>query len=184
MLPPAAGDEGFSGATANVQPLSCDTVKVCPAIVTVPLRAAPVLTATVIWTVPSPVPLPPEVIEIQGTFDAAVQAQDPGAVTAAVVTPPAAGIWRDAGAIEKVQPAVWVTVKVCPPAVMVPVRSGPLFGATVRATAPFPEPLLPAVIEIHGALLVAVQSHPAAAWTSNDRVPPALSTDVPAAESE
>jgi hypothetical protein len=46
------------------------TVKVCAAIVAVPVRAAPVLAAMVSLTVPGPVPDAPEAIVIQLAFDA------------------------------------------------------------------------------------------------------------------
>jgi hypothetical protein len=48
------------------------TVKVSPAMVSVPLRAAPVLAATLNPTVPLPFPLAPEVMLIQDTLLAAV----------------------------------------------------------------------------------------------------------------
>jgi hypothetical protein len=48
--------------------LSCDTVNVEPAIVSVPIRAPPVLAATVNETLPLPVPLAPLVTVIQFTL--------------------------------------------------------------------------------------------------------------------
>ena len=51
----------------------------------------------------------------------------------------------------------WVTVKVCPAMVSVPVRVLlEVFSATVYATLPGPEPVLPEVIVIKAVLLVAV----------------------------
>ena len=50
------------------------TVTVWPAIVSVPERAGPLLAATAIVTVPLPLPLAPEAIEIQETLLAAVHA--------------------------------------------------------------------------------------------------------------
>ena len=76
-----------------------------------------------------------------------------------------------------------MTVKVCPPAVIVPVRSGPLLAATVNDTVPLPDPLLPAVSEIHGTALLAVQAQPSAVCTSNDRPPPAFPIEAEDAES-
>lgn len=55
---------------------ACDTVKVCPAIVTVPVRAAPVFAATVNATAPLPVPDAPPVIVSHATLAVAVQAQE------------------------------------------------------------------------------------------------------------
>jgi hypothetical protein len=76
----------------------CVTVKVRPAIVSVPVRdVVPVWAATVKLTVPLPVPLAPEVTEIQATLLVVV--------------------------IAYVQDAAWVTVTVCPAIVSVPVRA-------------------------------------------------------------
>jgi hypothetical protein len=50
------------------------TVKVRPAIVNVPVRAAPVLAATVKAAEPVPLPAAPEVTVIQGTLLAAGRA--------------------------------------------------------------------------------------------------------------
>ncbi len=44
--PAAADGDTLPGTTVNVQPLAWLTVKVCPAIVSVPLRAVLVLAAT------------------------------------------------------------------------------------------------------------------------------------------
>lgn len=55
----------------------------------------------------------------------------------------------------------WVTVNVCPPMVSVPVLSAPVvFSETEYATVPFPLPVLPDVMVIHAALLVAVHEQP------------------------
>ena len=63
--------------------------------------------------------------------------------------------------------AYWVTVKVWPAMVMVPVRAAPVFAATVKLTDPGPVPLAPAVIVIHdGALLTAVHAHVAPVVTA------------------
>jgi hypothetical protein len=64
-------------------------------------------------------------------------------------------------------------VKVCPPAVIVPVREAVAgFGATVNVIVPLPEPLAPAVIVIHAALLVAAQLQPVPAVIMTVPVPP------------
>ena len=60
---------------------ACVTVNVCPAIVIVPLRSAPVLRATVKVTVPLLVPLAPPVTLIHVALLIAVQPQPAGAVT-------------------------------------------------------------------------------------------------------
>ena len=69
----------------------CVTVNVCPAIVTVPARAAPAFAATVSVTVPLPVPLPPADTVMNGSLLTAVQLQVLAMVTpTACVPPPAA----------------------------------------------------------------------------------------------
>ena len=50
--------------------------------------------------------------------------------------------------------------------VSVPLRAGPVDGATANWTVPFPFRLPPLVIVIHDALLVAVQSHAAPVVTA------------------
>src|SRR5262245_31151240 len=67
-----------------------------PPIVTVPVRAAPVLAATVIPTEPLPLPLPPDVsVNHWALLTAAVQLQPAGAVTAtgSSAPPAAATAW-------------------------------------------------------------------------------------------
>ena len=72
----------------------------------------------------------------------------------------------------------WVTVKVCPPAVIVAVREAVLvFVATENATVPFPLPLAPEVTVTHAAELVAVHGHPDEAVTEKLPVPPLAATD-------
>jgi hypothetical protein len=100
----------------------------------VPVRATPVFAATLYETLPFPVPLAPEVMVIHRTFEVATQLQPelPVTVTVPVV---AADVVRfeDAGARVTVQdvPAC-VTVNVCPPIVIVPVREVvPAFAATL-----------------------------------------------------
>ena len=66
------------------------TVTVCPATVTVPLRAAPALAAIVSVTVPFPVPLVPEATVINAALPAVIQLHVLGAVTVTVDVPPAA----------------------------------------------------------------------------------------------
>ena len=69
----------------------CVTVKVWPAIVTVPVRCAVAeFAAMVMLTVPLPVPLAPPVTVIQAAPLAAVHAQVEGEVTLTLVDSPAA----------------------------------------------------------------------------------------------
>lgn len=67
----------------------CVTVKILSATVNVPLREElSVLESTEYWTVPSPEPLPFEVMINQGVLAIAVQVQSCGAVTLIVPFPP------------------------------------------------------------------------------------------------
>src|SRR5207253_11324174 len=67
---------------------ACVTAKVCPAIVTVPVRAASEFALTINATLPLPEPGLPLVIETHGTADAAVHAHPAPAVTATLTGPP------------------------------------------------------------------------------------------------
>lgn len=111
------------------------TVNVWPPMVRVPVRATPVLAATLYPTVPFPVPLAPDVMVIHVTFAVATQLQLPVlAVTATVPVVPADVVRStDTGEIVIVQDAAaCVTVKVCPPIVNVPVRDVALvLGSTL-----------------------------------------------------
>jgi hypothetical protein len=53
-----------------------------------------------------------------------------------------------------------------------PVRSAPVFAATVNDTVPFAEPLDPPVIVMKLELLTAVHAHELPAVTATDPVPP------------
>ena len=119
--------ENVQGAPAWV------TVNVWPPIVRVPVLEAPGFAVTLYATVPLPVPLAPDVMVSHAAFDVADQLQPalPVTVTVPVV---AADVVRftDTGAIVNAHGApAWVTVKVCPPIVNVPVRDvAPVFGST------------------------------------------------------
>jgi hypothetical protein len=67
---------------------ACVTVKVRPAIVNVPVRATPVLAATVKAADPLPLPAAPEVTVIQVTLLEAVHAHPAAAVTVTGVPAP------------------------------------------------------------------------------------------------
>jgi hypothetical protein len=76
-----------------------------------------------------------------------------------------------------------VTVNVCPPTVIVPVRLAlPVFAAALNDTVPVSEPLAELVIQL--APLVAVQLQPAIVVTVKEPVPPAAGTDCETGESE
>jgi hypothetical protein len=91
--PPVSATFWLVGAIAIVHGggggAACDTVNVCPPIVSVPLRAVPVFAATVNATVPLPVPEEPPVIVNHGTLATAVHPQEPAdAVTVPEPDPP------------------------------------------------------------------------------------------------
>jgi hypothetical protein len=79
----------LSGDTSTLQPGDCVTVKTWPAIVSVPVRAGPVVAATVKPTVPLPDPAA-VASEIQVTSLDAVHGQPAAAVTITAFEPPAA----------------------------------------------------------------------------------------------
>ena len=80
---------------------ACETVKVCPAIVAVPVRVVvAVFAATVRPTVPLPLPLAPLATVIQGAALDAVQLQLVPLVTETLADCPAAGALAEPGLIE------------------------------------------------------------------------------------
>jgi hypothetical protein len=79
---------------------ACVTVNVCVAIVSVPVRCAPVLAATLNATDPLPVPAAPEVtVSHDGALLTAVHAHDAAVVTFTVPAPAPDGTVSDWGAI-------------------------------------------------------------------------------------
>lgn len=149
----------------------------------VSLRAAPGLAWTENTTDPFPVP-DPEVIEIQLATVVAVHAQPAKAVTLNPPTPPLGENVVLFVVKEKTQPLAWLTVYVCPPAVIVPDRAGPVLAATEKFTLPLPEPLLPAVMVIHVSFRTAVQLQAGMVLIENPPVPPAAPMFVFVVESE
>src|SRR5256885_11865299 len=112
----------------------CVTVTVCPATVSVPVRAAvPVFAATVYSTVPLAVRLAPPVTVIQLALLVALHAHPLVVVTIVLPGPPAAP--RLCAVDDNVKlhgTPLCVTVTVCPATVSVPVRAAvPAFAATV-----------------------------------------------------
>jgi hypothetical protein len=108
---PAAGAAALAGSIMYVHAgaaatSACVTVNVRPAIVNVPVRAAPVLAATVNVIDPLPLPVAPEVTVIHGTLLAAVHAHPPAVVTVTgVPAPPAAAMFWFVISSAKVQVA-------------------------------------------------------------------------------
>jgi hypothetical protein len=80
------------------------TVKVWPAIVNVPERAPPLFAAALYWTVPLPLPLPPDVTVSQDALLPAVHEHPPPADTATLPVPPPAAALPLVGEIENEQP--------------------------------------------------------------------------------
>ena len=134
---PPTGTERLVGPSEYVQP-AWVTVKVRPAMVSVPVRAAALAkfgsTEKATW--PLPLPLGLDVMSIHGSLLAVVQGQPAGALTPVTAFgTPATTTVRLLGASEKVQPA-WVTVRVRPAIVSVPIRALVLatFATTEKAT--------------------------------------------------
>jgi hypothetical protein len=145
-------------------------------MVIVPARCGPVFAATENWVTPLPLPLAPEVIVIHVALLVAVHAQPVKAVTFTLPVPPLAMKLWVVGLMVNKQPELWVTVKVLPPMVNVPVRCGPVFAATENCVTPSPLPLAPEVMVIHVALLAAVHAQPVAVVTLTEPDPPLAGT--------
>jgi hypothetical protein len=109
--PPVAGIVCTVTVTAKVHvdgsvtPEAWFTVNVCPAMVTVPVRALPGFASACILTVPLPVALAAELIAIQLTALLAVHEQPFAVVTLRLRAPPPAGSDWLVGAISKRQDA-------------------------------------------------------------------------------
>ena len=155
-----------------------------PPIVSVPVRDGPVLPAAVKPTDPLPEPLAPEVIVSQLALLVAVHPQPLPVDTLTDPLPPDAGtFWPDEES-ENEQPLPCCTVNVWPPAVIAPLRDGPLLAATVKRTVPLPLPLPPDVIVSHGTVGRSGPLAAAADWTLNVPCPPESSMFVLVDESE
>jgi hypothetical protein len=164
----AAGNDWLVGDTAGEHEFpACVTVKVAPAMVSVPLRPDPVLAAAVNLTDPLPDPVAPLVTVSHDALLAAVQLHPVAAVTLLLPPPPAAAIDCVVGEIDGEQDAAaCVTVNVAPAIVSVPVRfDAALFAATLKAAVPLPDPVAPPVTEIQASLLAAVHEQPVATLT-------------------
>jgi hypothetical protein len=135
-------------------------------------------------TEPLPEPLAPAVTVIQAALLIAVQLHPVGAVTVTIVGPPLDVTACDAGAIVSVQATpAWLTVKVLPAIVSVPVRGfAVVLAAVVKDAVPLPDPVAPAVTVIHAALLTVVQLHPVGAVTFTLLDPPPAVTDCDVGE--
>jgi hypothetical protein len=74
--------------SANVQPCPWVSVNVCPATVSVALRAGPVVAAAAYWTCPFPLPVEPAAIDSHVALLDAAHVQPLPAVTLIVPVPP------------------------------------------------------------------------------------------------
>ena len=109
-------------------------------MVSVPLRAGPVVAAAAYWTSPLPLPVLPEAIVSHAALLDAVQVQPPPALTVTFPVDPAEGAVADSGVIENAHPGDWVIAIRCPAIVALPERAGPVVAATIRLTVPSPLP--------------------------------------------
>ena len=153
----------------------------------VPLRAPPLFAATVNVTDPLPLPDAALAVEIHGAFATAVHAQPLPAVIAIVPVPPAAATDWLAGEIAKLHgAAACVTVNDLLATIIVALRAGPVFAATVNVTDPLPVADAPLVIEIHDEFSVAAHAQltPAVTVTATVSVPPLAPTDTLVGEIE
>jgi hypothetical protein len=147
-------------------------------MVSVPDRDPPVCFAALNVTFPLPLPPEPPVTLIQSALLAAVHAQPAAVVTPTVPEPPSPGTLVLVAERAYEQPPGWLTVKVWPAAVIVPVLAGPGFAAAVNRTVPLPAPVAPSEIVSQPASAFAAHAQPLAAWTSKDPDPPPAWTEV------
>jgi len=158
------------------------TLNVCVAIITMPVRAAPVFAATLKPTTPLPVPAAPDVTVSHTALLTAVHAHAAAVVTFTVPVLAVEGTFCAVGAIAYVHagggaaPAACDTVNVRFAIEMVPVRAAPVFAATANATTLLPRPVGPDVTVIHGASLATAQSQVLCDCTEMDPEPPTAGT--------
>src|SRR6187455_3746384 len=123
----------------------CVTLKLCPAMVSVPVRGLILLLAAALnATVPLPLPLaPPVTVSHDVLLLTLVHAHPASDVTPVEPVPPPAATEPLVGAIAYVQAMPGcVTLKLCPAIVNVPVRELiVLFAAALNATVTLPLPL-------------------------------------------
>lgn len=135
------------------------TETACPATLSEPVRAVPVVFAVnEKVTEPMPDPVAPAVTVIHGVVVVAVHGQDVPEMTLSVRLLAVASTEKLTGVTVDAQPvAACVTVTVWPAAVNVPVRGLPVaFCAMENVTEPIPEPAAPLVMVIQLVAVVAV----------------------------
>ena len=148
---------------------ACATVNVRPAIVSVPVRAAPVLPATLNATDPLPVPMAPDVTVIHSAALAEVHWHVLAAETVTgVPAPPAALMFCPVGEIVALHAGGGGAGMLTPDCVtigrwlataIVPLRAAPSLRATVKLTVPVPVPIADDVRAIQLTSTVAVHAH-------------------------
>lgn len=174
--PPVLATECDSGLMPNVQPELWLIANGRPAMVSVALRAGPVVGATANWIVPFPFRLPPLVIVIHDALLVAVHSHPAAAVTATVPEPPVLATECDSGSMLTWHPLPCVTVKTCSPIRSVPVRAGPSQAPTRNPTVPGPVPDVADVIDIHAVSLRADHGQAASVVTLIVPDPPSAPT--------
>src|SRR4029450_6156749 len=108
----------------------------CSATRIVPARATFPFAVTLNATTPLPEPEAPEVIMMNGHVVMAVHAHPSAVVTVRVADDAVAGRFTPVGEIVNMHgPAACVNVNICPETISVPVRCGPVFAATLEASA-------------------------------------------------
>ena len=159
----------------------CVTVYAWLPIVMVPVRDCVVgLAVTLNVTRALPVPPPPPDTVNQLALLTAVQAHPSAAVTFVNPDPRPDPTVVLVGEIATAQATpAWLTVRLCPPIVSVPLRCVVLaLAAALKPTDPPPLPLAPLVTVSHDVLLLTpVHAQPVGAVTAVDPVPPAAATD-------
>ena len=156
--------------------MACVTLNVCVAIVSMPVRAAPVFSATLKPTTPLPVPAAPDVTVSHTALLTAVHGHAAVVVTFTVPVFAVEGTFCAVGASAYVHaggggggaaPAACDTVNVRFAIETAPVRAAPVFAATANVTTPFPRPVGPDVTVIHGESLATAQSQVLCDCTGN-----------------
>jgi len=164
------------GRTLKLQALcvvpDCVTVKVCPAIVSVPVRLAPLFGAAEKLTDPFPVPTAPELIVSQLAWLEAVHAHPEAALTPTVPVPPEAGTEEPDEESENVQAPAWLITTCWPATVTVVLRAAPLVPATANVAVPSPAEDEPPLTVTQSTLLDAPQAQPSRVVTRTFTVPP------------
>jgi len=173
VAPPLVPTETVVGLTEYEQKAGFRAwliVTICPATVSVPVRDAPPLEATLNVTVPVPVPLVRPVRELHDVLLVADHSHVDGAVID-VESPLVADAETEmvrgetVGLAQLGGGASWSIVTDWPAMTTEAVRALLVFAETVNVTAPDPVPVAPSVITIHGVSVRALHAHPVGALT-------------------